>query len=457
VQLAATNRNVVVGLGVTGLSCARYFASKGEVFSVVDSRLQPPALAQFKSEFPTAALALGEISDHSLAGAGQLVVSPGVSLQQPAVARAIAQGAAVCGDIDLFCREANAPVVAISGSNGKSTVTTLLGLMAECAGRKVAIGGNLGRPALDLLTEPERDMYVLELSSFQLERAGRLGVAVATVLNISDDHLDRYDSPASYRAAKQRIFLDCEQLVVNRGDSQSLPTAGMAPADLPCWSFGLDAPPHRGFGLLGDNQQGLFLAFESQRLIPVSALKVAGRHNIENALAALALGWAVGLELPAMLTALGDFQGLEHRCQLVRRLESVAYVNDSKGTNVGAVLASVLGLSGGCDKIVLIAGGVAKGADFSPLLSVLKQHVRSLVLIGEATVQIEQTVQSVVVSHRAQSMVEAVALAREQALPGDCVLLSPACASFDMFENYQQRGRAFCEAVESLTCAGGQS
>jgi UDP-N-acetylmuramoylalanine--D-glutamate ligase len=444
----------VVGLGVTGLSCARYFAQCGEMFSVVDSRLQPPALAQFKTEFPNATLALGVISDSSLAGATQLVVSPGVSLAEPAIARAIAGGAAVCGDIDLFCREVTAPVVAISGSNGKSTVTTLLGLMAASAGRKVAVGGNLGRPALDLLSDVATDLYVLELSSFQLERAGRLGVAVATVLNISDDHLDRYDSPASYHRAKQRIFLDCQQLVINRGDQLSQPPSTAALNDLPCWSFGLDTPSAKGFGVLADSEGALFLAFEHKLLMPVSALKLAGSHNLENALAALALGWAAGLEMAPMLQALRDFPGLEHRCQWVRQLEAVQYVNDSKGTNVGAVIASVLGLSAEVEKIVLIAGGESKGADFSPLLPVLAQHVRALVLIGEATVQIEGTVQSVVATHRAQSMVEAVTLARQVARPGDCVLLSPACASFDMFDNYMQRGTAFCDAVAALADGG---
>jgi UDP-N-acetylmuramoylalanine--D-glutamate ligase len=436
------------------LSCARYFAQRGEAFSVVDSRLQPPALAQFKREFPSVALELGAISASALADAKQLVVSPGVSLAEPAVAKAISLGTAVCGDIDLFCREAGAPVVAISGSNGKSTVTTLLGLMAGRAGRNVAVGGNLGRPALDLLNAIEPDLYVLELSSFQLERAGRLGVAVATVLNISDDHLDRYESPASYRLAKQRIFLDCQQLVVNRADLQSLPPSTAAMDGLPRWSFGLDAPARGGFGLLGDSPQALFLAFESQRLMPVSALKIAGSHNIENALAALALGWAAGLEMPAMLQALREFSGLEHRCQRVRQLSGVNYVNDSKGTNVGAVLASVLGLSSAANKIVLIAGGQSKGADFSPLLPVLAQHVSGVVLIGDAAEQMEQALQSVVPCYRRQSMVEAVSQARQLARSGDCVLLSPACASFDMFDDYTHRGRVFCQAVASLASSG---
>jgi len=439
-----------VGLGLTGLSCARYLASKKQVFSVVDSRDNPPGLAEFKAEFPAVQLSLGVISDEALAGAAQLIVSPGVALDEPAIAKAMAAGVPVCGDIDLFCAEVTAPIIGITGANGKSTVTTLLGEMAARAGKRVAVGGNIGTPVLDLLKETTPDLYILELSSFQLERAGNLNLDVVTVLNISADHMDRYPNLLAYHQAKHRIFRGCNKVVVNRADPLTRPLLAEGVSVV---TFGLDRPGFNDFGLLVE--AGVeYLAYRFDVLLPVSQLKIVGRHNIENALAALALGHSAGLEMAPMLEALQAFSGLSHRCQFVGELNGVRFYNDSKGTNVGAAIAAIHGLVDGANKIVLIAGGVAKGADFSPLLDVLRKHVRSVVLIGESAQQLAQLCGSDVVTVRANTMQQAVEMAAAQSVTGDVVLLSPACASFDMFENYQHRGESFCQAATALINRG---
>lgn len=446
-QLIATdNRKVVVGLGLTGLSCARYLASRQQVFSVVDSRLEPPGLSAFKTEFPQVSISLGEISDAALAGADQLVVSPGIGLDEPAISRAISDGVSVCGDIDLFREEAKAPIIAITGSNGKSTVTTLVGEMAARCGKNVAVGGNIGIPALDLLQDPEPDLYVLELSSFQLERTDQLAAEVATVLNLSADHMDRYPNMMAYHQAKHRIFKGCKKAVVNRADPLSQP---LVADHVEVWSFGVDKPDIRGFGLI--SEQGVdYLAYEFERLMPVSELKIAGRHNIENALSALALGKAINLPMAPMLETLKAFSGLPHRCQFVAEHKGVRYFNDSKGTNVGATVAAISGLSEGVGKVVLIAGGEGKGADFSPLLPVVQRCARTAVLIGESAPALQALFDGSVETHRAATMQEAVEQAASIARAGDVVLLSPACASFDMFENYQHRGEVFAAAVSDF-------
>lgn len=444
--IASDNKQVVVGLGVTGLSCARYLAGKHQKFSVVDSRDAPPGLDEFKTEFPDVPLFLGEISDEALQGADRLVVSPGVALTEPAIHRAIDSGVKVCGDIDLFRDEAEAPIAAITGSNGKSTVTTLLGEMAKNAGVTVAVGGNLGTPALDLLARSGVELFVLELSSFQLERAGSLDVEVATVLNVSADHMDRYPNLVAYHQAKHRIFRGCKQAVVNRSDPLSRP---LVADDVVQWSFGIGKPDFNGFGIIREHEID-YLAFEFDVLMPVSELKMVGQHNLENALAALALGKAVGLSFPPMLEALRMFNGLPHRCQYVATVNHVRFYNDSKGTNVGAAIAAIGGLQMVAEQVVLIAGGETKGADFKPLLSVIKSNLRGLVLIGDAAQQLQDLAAGHVPVELAESMEDAVALAAAIAQANDAVLLSPACASFDMFDNYQHRGDVFVAAVASL-------
>jgi UDP-N-acetylmuramoylalanine--D-glutamate ligase len=393
---------------------------------------------------------------------GELIVSPGIALDEPAIEAAAQAGVAVCGDIDVFVAAMKqraaalgrkpAPIVAITGSNGKSTVTTLVGEMAKAAGKKVGVGGNLGTPALDLLGD-DTELYVLELSSFQLERARPLKARVATVLNVSPDHQDRHPTLVSYHGAKHRIFRGVEQVVINRADPLTIP---LVPDAVTKWTFGLDAPDFRGFGVRdGDNGRGeKWLAFERELLMPVRELKIAGQHNIANALAALALGHAIGLPMSAMLQALREFPGLPHRCQLVGEIGGVRYYNDSKGTNVGATVAAIEGLCANADdRVVLIAGGVGKGQQFHALAPVLQRWGRAAVLIGEAADEIAEALGSTVPQVRADSMARAVDAATELAQIGDSVLLSPACASFDMFANYAQRGDQFVAAVRKLAGA----
>jgi UDP-N-acetylmuramoylalanine--D-glutamate ligase len=450
---AASNKGVkvIVGLGQTGLSCARYFDAKGQAFRVMDSRFSPPELAAFQAEFPQVELELGGFNVNSLLQASEIVLSPGISLHTPEIAAAIAHGIPVTGDIDIFSREVRAPVIAVTGSNGKSTVVTLLGEMAVKAGRRVGVGGNLdGKasvPALDLLRAGERELYVLELSSFQLETTQNLTADVAVILNLSEDHLDRYDSMHDYAAAKQKIFSACRQVLINNDNSGSLP---WQLGDRPHWHYGLSAPADNTAGLaVHQGESWLFVA--NQPVMPVREIKLLGRHNISNAMAAFMLGRAVGLPDQAMIETLREFAGLPHRCQLVARLRGVDYYNDSKGTNVGATLVAIEGIGERTQgEIVLIAGGVGKEQDFSPLLPALDRYVKRVILIGKDANKIAHAIDQRVDIMRASSMEEAVAEASISANAGDTVLLSPACASYDMFRDFAHRGRAFAAAVEAL-------
>jgi UDP-N-acetylmuramoylalanine--D-glutamate ligase len=436
-------RTLIVGLGTTGLSCARFLARQGIEVAITDSRVQPPALAQLRSELPDVPLFVGGFNAAAFDRAERIVLSPGVSLEEPFLARAQARGVEVIGDIELFARAANAPVVAITGTNGKSTVTTLVGEMAIAAGKEVRVGGNLGTPALDLLAHPAPASYVLELSSFQLETTHSLAGHIAALLNLSPDHLDRYRDQAAYGMAKQRIFRHAALQVVNRDDAAVL---ALLDPGLPVRGFTLGVPAAGDYGLR--QVEGVeWLAAGETLLLPARELRLAGRHNLANALAALAIGAGMGLATDAMLASLRQFAGLPHRTQWLREREGVNWYNDSKGTNVGATQAAIAGMSG---PVVLIAGGEGKGQDFSPLARVMAGAGRGAVLIGRDAPLIEAVLRGLVPVVRAGSMEQAVARAAEMAVPGDCVLLSPACASFDMFENYAQRGRVFAAAVERL-------
>lgn len=442
--IASSRNRVVVGLGTTGLSCARFLYRKGLPFAVVDTREQPPGLAKLQAEMPEVAVHCGEVPAQLLAQAEELVVSPGLSPDDPLLREAREAGASIIGDIDLFVREAAAPVIGITGSNAKSTVTELLGQMAREAGRDVGVGGNLGTPALDLL-DPAHDLYVLELSSFQLERAGELGLAVATVLNVSADHLDRHGSMPRYHQAKHRIFRGCQRAVMNRDDPLTVPL--LAPG-VQAISWGMGEPDLQQFGLrVIDGEEQLCRGF--QALLPSAAIAMPGRHNVANALAALALGYSAGLAVESMVRTLLHFSGLPHRCELVAERAGVRYVNDSKGTNVGATEAALAGLGGDRD-IVLIAGGQAKGAEFSALAPLVARHCKQLVLIGEDASLLAEALSASAPVLMAGDMAAAVAAAADFAVAGDTVLLSPACASFDMFSGYVARGEAFCNAVQQL-------
>ena len=438
---------IVVGLGKSGMSLVRFLAKQGVSFAVADTRDNPPELATLRQDYPQVEVRCGELDVEFLCRADELYVSPGLALATPALQQAAARGVKLSGDIELFARNAKAPIVAISGSNAKSTVTTLVGEMAAAAGKRVAVGGNLGTPALDLLDDSV-ELYVLELSSFQLETTDQLGAEVATVLNVSEDHMDRYSGLPAYHLAKHRIFRGARQVVVNRQDALSRPLIGEG---LPCWTFGLNTPDFHGFGLREENGEK-YLAFQFDTLMPVRELKIRGAHNQSNALAALALGHAVGLPFDAMLSALRTFTGLAHRCQWLRERAGVSYYDDSKATNVGAALAAIEGL--GVDitgKLVLIAGGDGKGADFSALRAPVVAYCRVVVLLGRDSELLAKTFGDAVPLVRVKTLEDAVQRAAEWAQDGDAVLLSPACASLDMFKNFEERGRLFAHAVEALS------
>ena len=445
--IASDHFRIVVGLGKSGMSLVRFLANRGTSFAVADTRENPPELVTLRRDYPHVEVRCGELDVEFLCRADELYVSPGLALATPALQAAAARGVKLSGDIDLFARNAKAPIVAISGSNAKSTVTTLVGEMAAAAGKRVAVGGNLGMPALDLLSD-DVELYVMELSSFQLETTHELGAEVATVLNVSEDHMDRYSGLPAYHLAKHRIFRGARQFVVNRQDALSRPLIGEG---MPCWTFGLSKPDFKAFGIREENGEK-YLAFEFQNLMPVRELKIRGAHNQANALAALALGHAVGLPMDSMLNSLRNFGGLEHRCQWLREREGVSYYDDSKATNVGAALAAIEGL--GADipgKLVLIAGGDGKGADFSGLRAPVAAHCRAVVLIGRDAELIAQALGDDVPQIRVATLDEAVKRGAEIAQAGDAVLLSPACASFDMFKNYEERGRLFAQAVGDLS------
>jgi len=436
---------LVVGLGKSGLSMVEHLSVRGVRVAVMDSRAEPPGLAALRERFPGVPVHLGGFSREICLQAARLLLSPGVSRREPAIQAAAATGIPLWGDIELFAHVVRAPVAAITGSNGKSTVTTLLGEMARAAGQRVAVGGNLGTPALQLLAEPAVDLYVLELSSFQLETTASLAPTVATVLNLSADHLDRYDSLAEYAAAKQRIFLGVDCQVLNRDDP--VVRAMAQPGVAQCW-FGLDAPAGAAdFGVRREAGE-TWLVRGSERWLATASLSVVGDHNIANALAALAMGTALELPREAMLTALRGFTGLTHRSQLVAERDGVRWVNDSKATNVGATLAAVQGMPG---PVVLIAGGQGKGQDFSPLTKALRERVRALVVLGRDGPAIAALAPESLSVRAVDSMEEAVRVAASLARPGDCVLLSPACASFDMFRDFEARGEVFTAAARRLT------
>jgi UDP-N-acetylmuramoylalanine--D-glutamate ligase len=434
-------RALVLGLGRTGLSCARYLDRKGLEVRVADTRAEPPGLADLRARVPAAELRTGPLEPGLLDGVAQVVISPGLSLREPVAREAAGRGLPVVGDIELFAREAQAPVAAVTGTNGKSTVTALLADLANAAGCHAIAGANLGEPALDLLERPVPDLYVLELSSFQLETTHSLRPAAATVLNVSADHMDRYETLADYAAAKARVFDGCETAVVNADDPlvREMPRPGQG-----VLSFSLENA-YADYFLACDPEP--MLACRGEPLLPLSALRIRGLHNAANALAALAMCEALGLPRRPVVDALPTFGGLPHRAQWVADVEGVRYVNDSKGTNVGATLAAVAGMDG---PLVLIAGGDGKHQDFSDLRAAFRDKVRHAVLIGRDAPRLAATLEGVCGTERARDMQSAVRAARAAARRGDTVLLSPACASLDMFRDYTHRGDEFVAAVRSL-------
>jgi UDP-N-acetylmuramoylalanine--D-glutamate ligase len=438
--------SVVVGLGKTGVSCLRYLARQGIPVRATDSRRAPPGLDELGDLAASIDIRLGGFDLSLLADATQVLMSPGVSLQEPIARAARERGIEVLGDVELFARHVQAPVVGITGTNGKSTVTSLVARMAVAAGRTVLAGGNLGVPALDLLEQPIPDLYVLELSSFQLETTSSLRLKAAAVLNVSADHLDRYPSVAEYASAKSRIFAHASTVVLNADDPLVSAMRGAANRAAPrIVTFSIERAAD--FSLLHSGTHTV-LAHQGEGLLDTARMKITGLHNAANALAALALGDAVGLPMPAMLEALESFPGLPHRSQWIADVAGVRYIDDSKGTNVGATIAAVAGMPG---TLVVIAGGEGKGQDFTPLAQAFRGKVRHVVLIGKDAPALAAALKGVSTLETAASMQEAVdAATRVARREGDTVLLSPACASFDMFRDYGHRGDVFAAAVRAL-------
>jgi UDP-N-acetylmuramoylalanine--D-glutamate ligase len=450
-NLIASNKSIVVlGLGVTGLSVVRYLRRKNQYFTVMDSRKNPPGLDVFQREFKDVRICLGEFDQSILNNSTQIIISPGIDLKIPEVAAAIAAGIEVMGDVELFARElleqnSQKPLIAITGTNGKTTVTTLVGQMAKDSGLKVAIGGNIGKPVLDLLEE-DFDIYVLELSSFQLETTQSLKPKVASILNITLDHMDRYDSLMEYHRVKQRVYFGAENIVANRADPLTQPPLAKG---VSLYSFGIDQPDRNGFGTRVDNGQAI-IVHEFSKLLPVNQLKIRGQHNIANAIAAMAIGYVANFPIQSMLSTLKSFHGLPHRCQWIANINGINFFNDSKATNVGATIAALSGFGSNKKNIILITGGESKGADFSPLKPVIHRFVSSLILIGCDANLIVDAIDNDEKVEFAKTLKESVAIAKSHAIKGDIVLFSPACASFDMFINYEDRGNQFIDAVKGI-------
>ncbi|MGO1250853.1 UDP-N-acetylmuramoyl-L-alanine--D-glutamate ligase [Psychrobacter sp.] len=449
---------VVVGLGQSGLSVARYLSKQGYQVAVTDSQATPSLAGQLPDEINTRQF--GAIDAELLQQAARIIISPGISPKTEAVAAARHANIPVVSDIQLFCEACTVPIVAITGSNAKSTVTTLVGQMAADAGVQVGVGGNIGVPALTLLDDKEMALAVLELSSFQLETVTNLGAQVATVLNMSPDHLDRHGDMLGYHQAKHRIFQGAKSVVINREDALTRP---LVADNLPRVSTGVHAPDKDQYGLITDPEGQIYLARGTERLLSADKLLIKGRHNLLNAQAALALGELVGLSLDSMLDTLQQFTGLEHRCQYIAKVNGIDYFNDSKGTNIGSTMAAIEGLGavyapkGG--KLLLVLGGQGKGQAFGELTTLINQYVGQVVFIGEDSSLIEEHLRAAdlsadVVVHQCQTLENAFSTIQQVTSSSlsqvQAVLLSPACASFDQYSGYVARGEHFRKLTSQL-------
>ncbi|WP_133128353.1 UDP-N-acetylmuramoyl-L-alanine--D-glutamate ligase [Legionella nagasakiensis] len=442
--------HLVAGLGKTGYSIARYLRRRNQPFIAFDTRTNPAGIDEFRNEFPGVDVFLGQFPKSLYSQLSGIISSPGVSLDEPIFRDALEMDIPIFGDIDCLAREVDAPIIAITGTNGKSTVTTLVGEMAKASGLSVAVAGNIGLPVLDILDVGVRyDLWVLELSSFQLDLTHSLAPLAATILNVTPDHLDRHHTLEAYAKAKQRIYSKAEILLYNRKDQQTVPNASLAGIRR-LVSYGLDTPERDHWGIV--NKRGInYIAHGQDCLLPVDALLIRGKHNWLNAIAACALADAAGIAPVFMIEVLRRFAGLPHRSQWVRTIDGVDWVNDSKGTNVGATISSISGIGDSIDgRIVLIAGGQGKGADFSELRQPVADYVRSVILMGEDALKIEEALAEVVPIHHASSLDGAIQIAKSKAENGDVVLLSPACASFDMFRDFNHRGDDFIAMVNAL-------
>ena len=456
---------LVLGAGITGLSCARYLNSQGLCFAVNDSRTNPFSAdyspAQFSEDFPTARLQLGQWHSELIRAADIILISPGIDSANADIAQHISDDCCVMGDVELFCQINNErglskedqpiELLALTGSNGKSTVVSLLADLAQNLGVNAQLGGNIGQPVLDIFTSTSKkdpELLILELSSFQLETLTSMKAIATSVLNVSDDHLDRHLTMANYQNIKQSIYQQGKVAVTNRDDE-----ATKSPnKNQQVLSFGSDKPKENQFGIIKSETKA-YLAFGEQTLIALDELPLAGMHNALNYLAALALGYSAGWSMSAMVKYLPRFKGLAHRCQRVMSSDNIAWINDSKATNVGATLAALNGLSTTLslsNKLILIAGGDGKGADFSPLLEPLTKHVSAVITLGKDGDKIADLAEPATKVIKVTNLLEAVSASKTIANDGDIVLLSPACASLDMFKNFAERGEQFMAAVNQL-------
>lgn len=446
--MSVTDFKVVVGLGKTGLSVVRYLRAQGYPVGVVDSREEPPGMDVLRNEYPEVVSHLGGFDSQLLRKASELIISPGVPLREVSIAKQLQQGTPFAGDIELFARATHKPVVAITGSNGKSTVTSLMGALAKQAGLRVKVGGNIGVPALELLDDANTDLYVLELSSFQLETTFSLQTLSAVNLNISADHLDRYDSIDDYVQAKLKIYEDCQNPIINLDDARSF--GGFFSKNRPV-GFTLKTPSRAcDFGLRKEGPQ-TFLVHGDETLLPTQSVLLKGQHQYANILAALAMGESINLPMPDMLTALTQFAGLPHRCQWVASVRGVDWYNDSKATNVGSALAAIEGIGPEIEgKIILLAGGLGKNADFTQMHESVAKYVRQILLFGRDKHVIAQALEGAAPITLIEDLPSAVELANDSAEAGDVVILAPACASYDMFRDFEHRGDVFMELVRGV-------
>lgn len=456
---------VVVGLGQSGLSVAHYLVKQGYQVAVTDAQAAPVLAVKLPEAVTTRQF--GAIDAELLQQAARIIISPGIALSTPEVAAARQAHIPVVSDIQLFCDACRVPIVAITGSNAKSTVTTLVGQMAADAGVNVGVGGNIGVPALTLLENSEMELAVLELSSFQLETVSNLGAQVATVLNMSPDHLDRHGDMLGYHQAKHRIFQGAKSVVINREDALTRP---LVADNLPRISTGIHAPDKDQYGLIVDSDGQIYLARGTQKLLSADKLLIKGRHNLLNAQAALALGELAGLPLASMLATLQQFTGLEHRCEYVASVAGIDYFNDSKGTNIGSTIAAIEGLGAVYapkdGKLLLVLGGQGKGQAFGELTPFINQYVSQVLFIGEDAPLIEQHLRAAKISHdvtlhQCQTLENAFATILQVTSSSlsqvQAVLLSPACASFDQYSGYAARGEHFGRLVHQLASESAET
>jgi len=436
-------KKLVFGLGQTGLSCVRFLVREGYEVAVFDTREHPPLIEELYREFPHVEVTLKSVSDVLFDDVDQVVLSPGICLKSPALRIAYERNIEIVGDIELFALNVKAPVIAITGSNGKTTTTTLVGEIFRRAGLNVEVGGNIGTPVLELLEKSAPDYYILELSSFQLETTKNLKPAVAVVLNISADHMDRYDDLDDYADAKLSVLDGASNKVINLDDDWLKEQL----SDLGAYvGFTEKTPTENSYGLMMSDEV-LWISSGARKICNTESIKLQGRHQLMNAVAAVAIADICSVEQKIICQVLNDFDGLAHRTQFVASVDDVTYINDSKGTNVGATVAAINGFD---SNIILLAGGDGKGANFEGLADAAKNKVQYAILFGRDAGQIEKAIAQATTVIRAVSLDAAVKQAHELAVAGDTVLLSPACASFDMFDSYQQRGDVFMEIVRGL-------